>query len=340
MLSLDFLVTGRKQYEHLPYPIRKVLHQRGLVTIRQSAYAAGRECGYKLSLYPKNKEQQSSVQALCGSVFHLLVENPDEAIKRSADEGYYQYLFKQIRDRDPDTVYMHKGSVVDWVYVKRLALKFSTLETIGIRLGDLAYRTVEYVNKSGIRIVGQERKLVLKDGDALPVTHTGILDFDATINGQLAHGDLKTTGLWEPYIDDDGGSIKGTSLSDIDVQYHSQLRDYDWLRYRLTGEIVQWHFIVLPANLVPYKDIKRARELRGRPVQMAPTLGLKGILAYEQDRLDFFRSWTAAKPPRAYPTNWGALSCPYCPFWRACQGDVTSSTDAEAFADPRLDYLR
>lgn len=337
---LDFLASAK---DDIIRPLfserqRRQLRLMGLGSIRQSQYGMGRECPQKLYLSGRVPAERASAYMLFGSVFAKASEAPDEALARCTDEGYYLSLFKQVRAVDPNVVFYHQGNPVDWGMVKSWALMMSTRERLGMTFGELVHTTQEALYAAGIRTLQREERLSYKEGHGDHALELfGTLDQRGFFHGKPIVLDIKLYGVSSVYLETDG-SIKKQSFTPLEMQFHPQLRHYEWLLWKQKREAIDFYGIVAPANLVPYIKGPEKGKARGLPFFFSPTLGTKGRIAYEEDFKRFFSSFVASPPYRAMPTNFGTVSCPSCPYFNACLGDVSSATQAAALSD--LSYLK
>lgn len=334
--------------------VRKELRRLGLAEFRRTNYDQLRSCPKKLVLAASKYSQiMMPAHALCGSVFHLAVMDPEQAEGLSRVPSYYLSLFEQVRALDKTTRYHIKGQLLRWEDIKRLANAFASVDAIGITIGSLAARTAAELRVKGLEPIGVERRIELIDGPtAIRLTLYGTVDQDALFQGRRVKVDYKTTGLWAPFIGEDG-QIKGQSMTMNEITFHPQLRYYDWLDYMLGLPTAEFFAVVFPANLIPYKDVKRAGEKRGEVVQVAPVPGAFIPADRHTFRASFgvdllnllsvFGDPSGRGQYRAMPSVFGKPECPSCPFFQPCLGSAAAARGtlaAQALSGADYDYLR
>lgn len=342
LTALQFLDTLRRP-TILPLGVRKALVAKGLTRIRQTQYGMGLRCPAMLAFSPQVAEQ-GSIYMLFGSMFHLAFIDSRRARGQGNDPEYYLDLFSELRALDPNTIYQYQGSRLQWSDLQAYARKFADPSYLTMTLGELVARLTDMIMASGHRIVAAEETYTYVDGVpnskyAIAFYGTGDLRTELRNNSYL--WDVKTSGLWGPYIDGSSNGIKKQSFETAEIEQHRQLRHYGWLLY-LSNQIEVTHQGILsPANLVPYFKGDQKGMIRGLPFFESPSLGPAGRAAYERDLVNFFTSFTNLHGAyRAYPSTFGTPDCPECSYFNACQGDLTSASQRDALSSPQFDYLR
>lgn len=351
-MFIDFndLLSARPVPTLLPLDVRRRLHTLGLDEVHQSGLSIARECPNKLHLQPRQERRTMSIHALCGSVFHLAFLRWHETQLRMADEGYWYDLFTEVRMQDPGTIYTFKGRVIEKRDIKILAHYFTTSELLGISLGQVVLLLHMEVMAKGVEILEGEKRLEYVDaqGQKFPVRFVGTLDLVCAWRGRLLIGDVKTSGLWDPYLAklggdlDETGSVKKQSYDPTQMLFHPQLRHYDWLYYKVTGRKPDAYGLLFPTNLIPYKTGKDVGKPRGEGFPTpVPAMSAKWAKAYEFDTIKLLTSLTSPHGDyRAMPTNFGKPTCPSCPYFSACLGDAEVAAQAVLLAGSEFDYLR
>lgn len=325
--------------------VQNELVRMGLSKFRRSHFDMGRQCPKKLKLSASQDNGSFGIYYLLGSLFALMVLDPEEARSLARVPSYYLRKFHELREVDPDTKYHLQGTPINHGMLKQLAGLFSERDTLGLPLGEVVARTCEAITQGGVKVISTERPLPLQVGKVL--IH-GTVDVEGMMGNLRGKIDMKSYGLWSPYLTEITGrklaSIKGTSFSDEQIRWHPQLRFYAWLDWKLHGTHTDFFGLVFPANLLPYKDQKRAGELRGRVMQitMAPPSAFHQ--EFEDDFVNFLRLFTSPGGQyRSLPGEFGKSACPACPYFKPCLSGLQSlgSTGNEQLAsDPALAYLQ
>lgn len=327
----------------LPRAVRQALRRAGLVTIRRSEYASGRECPYRLKLQAGGATESFSAYALLGSVFARAMEL-QFASHATLQWTQQEWLgcFAAVRAAHPGQRYLYRGSEVQWSDCKDWTQAFLSGEPWGVPLGHIITRCCAELKARGYANVESELLLRLplhgsERGDE--VEATGTLDVAADFHGFPAIGDAKSSGLWDVILKEDG-QIKAQSYDVGQIRYHEQLQNYQWLLWRVRNVLASFFVLIFPANVVPYRQKNKTGE-RGLLLQAAPAPTLAQVLDYERDYVNFWTSWTtAAGQYRARPGNFGRSSCPSCPVLQACFGDASVSSVASTLDTPDFSYLQ
>lgn len=324
----------------VPADVAAGLRRLRWTQIRHSAYATGRECPQRLAIMLATAPPVTSysVHVLCGTVFHLAFLDPALAAAHAGNARFWQGLFREARARDPQTTFHYRGTPVTWEFVRALCDRFASADRLGIALGELVGRLGVWLQANGFTVEAAEHRLDVDAGHG--ISFYGTEDLVVRKHNLLGVLDVKTTGLWSPYLEEDG-QVAGQSYSVADVQWHSQLRHYDWLRVRAGLLALTYVGLLLPVNLIPYKIGPKKGRPRGEAGILAPAQGDRLRAAYEVDLLTFLRS--VSRPEgiyRALPVSYGKPACPGCPYFTSCLADIQSASQAAYLQDAALDYLR
>lgn len=326
---------------------RRRLTDMGLSVIRQSNYASGRRCPMLLKLSNRDAERMT-IKALFGTVFHLAYGEPG-LDKRHRDPDFYLELFKYARELDPHTKYLIPsgpglpGNPATWDEIRGFSRMFANPDHLTMTLGELALRLQQQLRSAGHTLIAQELHLRTAIGRHLhyPIEIIGTADLITYFNGKYVLWDVKSSGLWDVYLENSNSGIKAASYSTPEITYHSQLRHYDWQLRRQKEYVPYAYGILAPTNLVPHFRGDKQGQIRGTPFFVSNSLGDSGAAAYEQDLVNFLTSF--ARPGgqyRAYPSTYGKIDCPNCAYFNACQGDLTGSRQAATLSDDRFSYLK
>jgi hypothetical protein len=265
-------------------------------------------------------------QALLGSVYHAASEDPDEALARTDEPGYWHNLINLVRE--PGTRYTEKidgvTRVITNARVQEIALAMASYNTPS--LGLIIHRANTYLERR-FKILTRERKMV---HTVHGLSFAGTMDMEVMDlqTGEFGIADYKSSGIWDKVLY--GKAIKTQDWAEKEVTFHPQLRHYDWLLRKVEPTAnPAFYMVVTPANLWPMEKASKnkvAGDQRGQLYFKAPARS-DLILDYERQLLGWLKLMAQRVYLKSLPQVYGALDCPGCPFFSRCQGEAQEQSE-------------
>lgn len=292
--------------------------------IHQSWLSTYRECGMKALLYTQVIDRAKTPYYMFGgSVFHQAMDeaihHPDlnKWVNWSRDPNYWDEVFEKVWLRNPKDTYQE----FDYGKFRRNLVNPDTL--YGLTLGQIIYFAIKLLNSAGFEILGCEVKLNLQIPGGTPFVGTlDLLLWNSSTGKVIA--DTKSSGFWQRYFK--GKSLTKQSYSEDQIKNHLQLTHYDWMGQRkgLWSESeIGRYMIFTPVNLTKYSKGEKRGRFRGEPYFFGtPVKG--NTTRYESDLKVWLDMARAGHFARMYPSMFGKLNCPTCPFSSTCLEDKTS----------------
>jgi hypothetical protein len=322
---------------------RRGLHEIGWTDIHQSSLKKWREChAYLLHEVRNEGAKRFPVNVLMGSVFHLAVERIDDTREHGGDWGFWYSLFHEVLARDVGVKYMVKGSPITNGHIKTWSAQFTRSDVLGASLQFLSVGIYDAIRARNWKIIATEYSLSFIDGRTYPVRFTGTQDIKVTTpSGAIGILDVKSYGMWGPFVSDDGTPSK-QSYDSEQITYAPQLRHYHWMEWvKFPEQKVSFYGIVTPSNLIPYKVGDKKGQPKGDCIFVAPALNESYIRDYQWQVVDSLNHIANKVFTKLMPESFGKPSCPTCPHFDVCMADPTASRIKEAVAsNPALAYLK
>jgi hypothetical protein len=328
----------------LPTDVREKMIQLHWTEVHQSGLSKGRECPKRLKFALAEDSERSrrvgSIYMLLGSVFHNAMEFKDQTASFGDTYGYWMDIFAMLMS---DQDYYFNGKLVEESDVVEFSRKLADSSTFyGIRTMDIIEQMYVDIDNYGFTVESVEKRMEFKDGfGSSAVSFVGTADMIL----KSKHGpfrclmDTKTSGLWGPLLGT--GSVKKQSWDMVKIQFHPQLRHYDWMLNKIdpSYEDIQSYGLMFPANLVPYVKGKEAGQARGAVMQMAVKHTYAQRQMYERDMVETITQWVRHGFYRGQPLGMGFQpACPDCPFFGSCMGSDRMVSTGEAFKDYLKSY--